>query len=165
MFAKPSLIAATLMFIAGARAQCPNAGVGIGAIQLCNFSGKNVICGDLTGFITKRKSPLWLLYSSWFTEFLPFSLSSWQLYVYGSLSKHPGDQAATKSNLNILPGDLCGDYVGTPGFGPAHTLCNGNTVVQVVPPNAGLYTNCQGASIVTGGIFSEAAIYFCCYPS
>ncbi|KAJ7354100.1 hypothetical protein DFH08DRAFT_955515 [Mycena albidolilacea] len=134
MFVKTSLIAATLMFIAGARAQCPNAGVGIGAIQLCNFSGKNVICGDLTGFITKRKSPLWLLYST----------GSW-------------DQAATKN--------LCGDYVGTPGFGPAHTLCNGNTVVQVVPPNAGLYTNCQGASIVTGGIFSEAAIYFCCYPS
>ncbi|KAJ7832044.1 hypothetical protein B0H14DRAFT_1178211 [Mycena olivaceomarginata] len=104
MIAKTSVLVATLLFVAGAQAQCGNAGVGVGAEQLCSFSGKNVICGELFGFITKP--------------------GSW-------------DQAAVKHDLSILPGDLCGDYQGTPGFGPAHTTCSGNTVVRITPPQRG----------------------------
>ncbi|KAJ7359735.1 hypothetical protein DFH08DRAFT_846858 [Mycena albidolilacea] len=132
MIAKTSVLAATLLFVAGAQAQCGNAGVGIGAEQLCSFSGKNVICGELFGFITKP--------------------GSW-------------DQAAIKHDLNILPGDLCGDYQGTPGFGSAHTTCSGSTVVRVTPPNSGEYTRCDSANIVTGSLFSAGAIYYCCYPN
>ncbi|KAJ6138220.1 hypothetical protein N7471_004706 [Penicillium samsonianum] len=53
MVGKISLTAAAAsMLIAGAYAQCPNSGVGIGREQLCNFSGHNTICGETWGFIT-----------------------------------------------------------------------------------------------------------------
>ncbi|KAF9888901.1 hypothetical protein FE257_008271 [Aspergillus nanangensis] len=53
MFGKISLsAAAACMLIAGAYAQCGDNGVGIGREQLCNLSGKQVICGETLGFIT-----------------------------------------------------------------------------------------------------------------
>ncbi|THU88348.1 hypothetical protein K435DRAFT_803572 [Dendrothele bispora CBS 962.96] len=133
MVSKFSLTAAAaLMFIAGAHAQCPDNGVGIGREQLCNFSGKNVICGEIMGFITTP--------------------GSW-------------DEAAIKNNL---PGegeqDQCGDYQGSPGFGPAHVDCDGNTITGATPPNAGHY-HCSSANIVQpGGFFSFAVIVACCQP-
>ncbi|KAF8205937.1 hypothetical protein K438DRAFT_1756672 [Mycena galopus ATCC 62051] len=51
---------------------------------------------------------------------------------------------ATKDNLNILPGDLCGDYVGN---GHASwTTCDGSTVVSVNPPDAGI-AYCESSNI------------------
>ncbi|KAJ7793973.1 hypothetical protein B0H14DRAFT_2622346 [Mycena olivaceomarginata] len=114
--ATTSLLAAISMFIAGARAQCPNSGVGVGEIQLCNFNSKNIVCGELMGFITKP--------------------GGW-------------NEAAIKNDLNVLPGDLCGDYTGSPEFEPMHTICSGNTITEVVPPNAGAHS-CQSENIVTG---------------
>ncbi|KAJ7437775.1 hypothetical protein FB451DRAFT_1304971 [Mycena latifolia] len=129
MFLKASLLATALMFIAGARAQCPDSGVGIGREQLCNFSGKNVVCGEILGFITTR------------------------------------NQAAVKHNLaGTGDGDQCGDYEGTPGFGPAHVDCSGSTITGATPPNAGHY-HCSSANIVdAGGFFSFATIVACCQP-
>jgi len=58
------------------------------------------------------------------------------------------DEAAIK---NDLPGegdqDQCGDYQGSPGFGPAHVDCDGSTITGVTPPNAGHY-HCSSANIV-----------------
>ncbi|KAF7346913.1 hypothetical protein MVEN_01443600 [Mycena venus] len=132
MFAKASPLAATLMFIVGAHAQCPDSGVGIGREQLCNFSGKNIVCGEILGFITTP--------------------GTWT-------------QAAVKHNLaGTGDGDQCGDYVGTPGFGPAHVDCSGNTITGATPPNAGHY-HCSSANIVlAGGFFSFATIVSCCQP-
>ncbi|KAJ7828619.1 hypothetical protein B0H13DRAFT_1916974 [Mycena leptocephala] len=55
MFSKTSTLAAVLIFaIAGARAQCPNNGVGVGMSQLCNIGTPKggSYCNDLDGFIT-----------------------------------------------------------------------------------------------------------------
>jgi len=53
MFAKTVLLA-SLLLVGGARAQCPNGGVGVGLIQFCNIgnptSGSS--CDDIDGFIT-----------------------------------------------------------------------------------------------------------------
>ncbi|KAJ7876504.1 hypothetical protein B0H14DRAFT_2568217 [Mycena olivaceomarginata] len=144
MIAKASVLAATLLFVAGAQAQCGNSGVGIGAEQLCSFSGKNVICGELFGFITKRKFLDASRPAAVRLVILPKPLLALTRPLLA------GDQAAVKHDLSVLPGDLCGDYEGTPGFGGAHTTCNGNTVVRVTPPNSGEYTRCDSANIVTG---------------
>ncbi|KAF8167008.1 hypothetical protein K438DRAFT_1983841 [Mycena galopus ATCC 62051] len=121
MFAKAFLLAATLLFSAGARAQaCDNGVIAVGTTQLCNFSSKN-IAGTTNA-------------------------------------------VATKDNLNILPGDLCGDYVGVGNGHASWTTCDGSTVVSVNPPDAGI-AYCESSNIPPPeiGIFSAAAIYYCCY--
>ncbi|KAJ6565224.1 hypothetical protein DFH09DRAFT_1157867 [Mycena vulgaris] len=54
MFAKNSVLLASLLFVGGALAQCPNGGVGVGLEQFCNIGTPTggSTCGDLEGFIT-----------------------------------------------------------------------------------------------------------------
>ncbi|KAJ7790182.1 hypothetical protein B0H14DRAFT_2626301 [Mycena olivaceomarginata] len=139
MIAKTSVLAATLLLSAAL-----NGGVGVGAEQLCSFSGKNIICGELFEFITKRK---FLEASGPAAVRLVIPPKPLLALTRPLLAR---DQAALKHDLNILPGDLCGDYEGTPGFGNAWTTCSDSTVVRVTPPNSGEYTRCDSVNIVTG---------------
>ncbi|KAF8167027.1 hypothetical protein K438DRAFT_1983857 [Mycena galopus ATCC 62051] len=149
MFAKAFLLAATLIFAAGARAQaCDNGGIAVGVTQLCNFSGKNIGEQQFTHLrrnpgldhVTQVPSDFWSLIDSLtFTAFLHFQPAAIL------------DVVVTKDNLNILPGDLCGDYAGIYG-NAAWTTCNGSTVVSVDPPNAGI-VYCESFSPPEIGIF------------
>ncbi|KAJ7787349.1 hypothetical protein B0H14DRAFT_2629448 [Mycena olivaceomarginata] len=105
---------------------------------------KNIICGELFEFITKRK---FLEASGPAAVRLVIPPKPLLALTRPLLAR---DQAALKHDLNILPGDLCGDYEGTPGFGNAWTTCSDSTVVRVTPPNSGEYTRCDSVNIVTG---------------
>ncbi|KAJ6602871.1 hypothetical protein DFH09DRAFT_1069233 [Mycena vulgaris] len=66
MFPKISFLAVALLAIGGARAQCPNGGVGVGQSQLCSLGSKDVPsqCYAWTAFITTpgtypASAPVW----------------------------------------------------------------------------------------------------------
>ncbi|KAF8143589.1 hypothetical protein K438DRAFT_1993726 [Mycena galopus ATCC 62051] len=66
--------------------------------------------------------------------------------VANTASAGTTNAVATKDNLNILPGDLCGDYVGVGNGHASWTTCNGSTVVSVNPPDAGI-AYCESSNI------------------
>ncbi|KAJ7479276.1 hypothetical protein FB451DRAFT_1172391 [Mycena latifolia] len=139
MFSKNSILTAALVLtIGGARAQCPNKGVGVGLSQLCNIGTPK------GGSCYWRK--LWMKKLRFFHQFPPGKSLARKLNII-VLGHFPSagtwDEAAVKINLS-LPKDLCGD-----GYShSASTACDGSgNVISVNPPNAGKL-NCKKQSEV-----------------